>query len=99
MGLVTRIYYNVVFGGLGGLLGWMLFGIFGDKTDDRYLLPLLRVQPLLGGACIGGAVGYFLVSVDAIRDRSLLRFVRLASYGVVLGLLGGALGMAVGDQV
>src|SRR5262249_48093329 len=48
---------------------------------------------------IGGIIGYFVVSVDAIRDRSLGRFCRLASYGVVLGALGGALGMFVGDWV
>jgi hypothetical protein len=96
MGLVTRVYYNAVFGALGGLVGWMLFGIFGDKNapQDR-----VTGQLLLGGALIGGAIGYFLVSVEAIRDRSLVRFVRLASYGVVLGLAGGALGMVVGDWV
>jgi hypothetical protein len=94
MALATRIYFNAVFGALGGLLGWMLFGVFGDKTDERYLL-----QMLLGGAFIGGAIGYFVVSVEAIRDLSLLRFVRLASYGVVLGLAGGALGMVLGDSI
>ena len=96
MALVTRVYFNAVFGALGGLLGWMLFGVFGDKNA-----PTDRVtwQLLLGGAFIGGAIGYFLVSVEAIRDRSLLRFVRLASYGVALGLLGGALGIWVGDWV
>jgi hypothetical protein len=96
MALVTRVYFNAVFGALGGLLGWMLFGIFGDKNapNDRVTLQLL-----LGGAFIGGAIGYFLVSVEAIRDRSLLRFVRLASYGVALGLVGGAVGIWVGDWV
>ena len=34
MALLTRIYFNAVFGALGGLLGWMLFGVFGD-TDRR----------------------------------------------------------------
>jgi hypothetical protein len=96
MGLVTRVYYNAVFGALGGLVGWMLFGIFGDKNAPH---ERVTAQLLLGGALIGGAVGYFLVSVEAIRDRSLVRFVRLASYGVVLGLAGGALGMVVGDAV
>ncbi|HZY86985.1 MAG TPA: FHA domain-containing protein [Gemmataceae bacterium] len=96
MGLVTRVYYNAVFGALGGLVGWMLFGIFGDKSAPH---ERVTAQLLLGGALIGGAIGYFLVSVEAIRDRSLVRFVRLASYGVVLGLAGGALGMVVGDAV
>jgi MFS family permease len=96
MALFVRIYYNAVFGGLGGLLGWMLFGVFGDKNapDDRVML-----QVLLGGALIGGMIGYLVVGVDAVRDRSVLRFCRLASYGVALGAVGGALGMFLGEQV
>lgn len=94
MALLVRIYFNAVFGALGGLLGWMLFGIFGDKTAGDRLL-----QWLLGGAIIGGCIGYFVVSVDAIRDRSLLRFSRLASYGVVLALVGGALGFCLAELI
>lgn len=93
MALLARIYFNAVFGALGGLIGWMLFGIFVNLSgaDDR--------QWLLGGAIIGGSIGYFVVSVEAIRDRSLVRFCRLASYGVILGAVGGALGMWAGEQV
>ena len=29
MALMSRIYFNAVFGALGGLLGWMLFSVFG----------------------------------------------------------------------
>jgi hypothetical protein len=93
MALLVRIYFNAVFGALGGLLGWMLFGIFGDKTSSS------TAQQLLGGGFIGGFIGYLVVSVDAVRDRSLLRFSRLASYGLVLGAAGGALGMLIGEQV
>jgi Inner membrane component of T3SS, cytoplasmic domain len=93
MALLVRIYFNAVFGALGGLLGWMLFGIFGDKHSSSL------AQQLLGGAFIGGFIGYFVVGVDALRDRSLLRFCRLASYGVVLGAAGGALGMPIGEGV
>lgn len=96
MALLSRIYFNAVFGALGGLLGWMLFGVFGDKSakDDQ-----VTGQLLMGGAFIGAAIGYFVVSVEAIRDRSLLRFVRLAAYGVILGMLGGTLGIFIGDWV
>jgi pSer/pThr/pTyr-binding forkhead associated (FHA) protein len=93
MALLARIYFNAVFGALGGLLGWMLFGIFGDKTSSS------PTQQLLGGACIGGFIGYFVVSVEAIRDRSLLRFCRQACYGVLLGAAGGALGLWIGEEV
>src|SRR5438128_11525324 len=93
MALLVRVYLNAVFGALGGLLGWLLFGVFGDKQSSSL------GQQLLGGALIGGLIGYLVVSVEAIRDRSLLRFCRLASYGVILGALGGALGMWIGEQV
>lgn len=102
MALWGRIYFNAVFGALGGLLGWMLFGVFGDKNvpdSDRFWFSPLFWQLLGGGAFIGGAIGYFVVSVEAIRDRSLLRFVRLAAYGVVLGALGGAAGILIGEWV
>jgi hypothetical protein len=91
--LLVRIYYNAVFGGLGGLLAWTLFGIFGDPKSDTL------VGWLLGGLFIGGSIGYFVVGVEAIRDRSLVRFARLASYGLVLGAVGGALGFVVGEWV
>jgi hypothetical protein len=91
MAMTARIYCNAVFGGLGGLLGWLMFGVFGNSP------PAGTNQWLLGGALIGGCVGYFVVSVEAIRDRALVRFCRLASYGVVLGAAGGALGMAIGE--
>jgi len=96
MALLTRIYFNAVFGALGGLLGWLLLGVFCDKVPAK---GQETWQSLLGGMLIGGAIGYFVVSVEALRDRSLIRFVRLATYGVLLGALGGALGMLVGEWV
>ncbi len=96
MALLVRIYFNAVFGALGGLLGWLLFGVFGDRSAAP---GRLTAQLLLGGALIGGVIGYFVVSVEAIRDRNPVRFARLASYGVLLGALGGALGMFAGDWV
>jgi Inner membrane component of T3SS, cytoplasmic domain len=96
MALWSRIYYNAVYGGLGGLIGWMLFGIFGDRSASGIYESL---NLLLGGAILGVSIGYFVVAVEAIRDQSLVRFARLASYGALLSWLGGALGMFVGDWV
>ncbi|MCI0463556.1 MAG: FHA domain-containing protein [Gemmataceae bacterium] len=97
MPLLGRIYFNAVFGALGGLLGWMLFGVFGEKNPAEGWEQIL--QMLLGGAIIGGAIGYFVVSVEAIRDRALVKFARLATYGLGLGAVGGGLGMLVGNEV
>jgi hypothetical protein len=103
MALWSRIYYNAVYGGLGGLIGWMLFGVFGDRSasSERSILFLTyeSLNLLLGGAILGVSIGYFVVGVEAIRDQSLVRFARLASYGALLSWLGGALGMFIGDQV
>src|SRR5947209_2313102 len=96
MALASRLYFNAVFGGLGGLVGWMLFGALGDRAAASDRVPQ---QLALGGALIGGAIGYFLVGGDALRDRSLVRFARLAAFGTVLGAAGGALGMVVGERV
>src|SRR5437763_11828833 len=92
MALLVRVYFNAVFGALGGLLGWLLLGVFGEKRSES-----INLQLLLGGALVGGSIGYWVVSVEAVRDRSLIRFVRLASYGLVLGIVGGAIGMLLGD--
>jgi hypothetical protein len=103
MALWSRIYYNAVYGGLGGLLGWMLFGVFGSRnpSGDRspIFLTYASLNLLLGGAILGVSIGYFVVAVEAIRDRSIVRFARLASYGALLSWLGGALGMYIGDMV
>jgi hypothetical protein len=116
MALLTRIYFNAVFGALGGLLGWLLFGVFVGQTavagsapagENREVLQAeqeatdvkVRHLLILGGAFIGGSIGYFVVSVEAARDRSTLRFLRLASYGLVLGAVGGAVGMWLGEVI
>jgi hypothetical protein len=96
MALLSRIYFNAVFGALGGLLGWLLFSLFGNKTSSEGALTL---QLLQDGALVGAGIGYFVVSVEAVRDRSWIRFVRLASYGVVLGAVGGAVGMLLAERV
>jgi hypothetical protein len=103
MAILSKMYFNAVFGALGGLLGWMLFGVLGEKNPSNEtafgFLTYLDLNLLLGGALIGGLIGYFVVSVEALRDQSLIRFVRLSSYGVIIALFGGAIGMYAGDLI
>lgn len=107
MATLSKMYFNAVFGALGGLLGWMLFGALGEKNPapDPAIsilclsISYLDLNTLLGGALIGGMIGYFVVSVEAIRDQSLVRFARLASYGVLIAMFGGAIGMYAGDRI
>lgn len=93
MGRLQRIYYNAIFGGLGGLLGWLLFGQLVDPAWDW------RTQALLGGLLIGAVIGSFVVSVEALLDRSLVRYARYAAVGVLLGGIGGLIGFYVGDWI
>ena len=93
MARLMRIYFTAALGGLGGLLGWMLFGELVDPTWDWWW------QALSGGLLIGAMIGYFVASVDAILDRALIRFCRYASFGVLFGAIGGAVGFWVGDLV
>jgi len=124
MTLLSRIYFNAVYGALGGLLGWLLFGVFGEKLVGGQLpaadadgsgLPLEReflyqrilglalnreqANWVLGGFLIGGMIGFFVVSVEAIRDQSLMRFARLATYGFILGAIGGAIGIVFAEYI
>jgi Inner membrane component of T3SS, cytoplasmic domain len=103
MAILSKMYFNAVFGALGGLVGWMLFGVLGERnpsSESGFLfLSDLDLNLLLGGAIIGGSIGYFVVSVEAIRDQSLVRFARLATYGVVIAMIGGSLGMYLGDRI
>ena len=103
MATLYRIYFNAVFGGLGGLLAWMLNGVFANPlpSTERVFLFLTgeHLTWLLTGAIVGGIIGYFVVSVEAILDLSIVKFARLASYGLVLGAIGGALGGVLGTII
>jgi hypothetical protein len=103
MAILSKMYFNAVFGALGGLLGWMLFGVLGERAPSRetafLFLSYLDLNALVGGALIGASIGYFVVSVEAIRDQALVRFARLASYGLLIAMVGGAVGMYVGDRI
>ncbi len=107
MAILSKMYFNAVFGGLGGLVGWMLFGVLGERNPSSEAIVSILclsfsqvdVNIVLGGAIIGASIGYFVVSVEAIRDQSFVRFARLASYGVLLATFGGIIGMYVGDRI
>ncbi|GBD36011.1 hypothetical protein HRbin36_01128 [bacterium HR36] len=93
MSRALRIYYNGVFGAAGGLVGWLLFGLALDASWPWYW------QMLVGGALIGGAVGYLVVGWEALLDLSVVRLFRMGTQGLLVGAAGGALGMMLGELV
>ena len=112
MALLVRIYYNAVFGALGGLMAWLLIGVLLKATGHQppdvvqgaaqgifaEYLPLL-LYGIVEGIIIGGSIGFFVVSVDGFRDGSWLRFNRLAAYGLIIGAMGGAIGLPLAEFV
>ncbi len=95
MNLAWQAYDRAVWGALGGLLGWLLFGVFGDAQAAEDSV----VQHLVGGACMGGAVGYCLAGGTALYGRLWLRGARLAVHGLTFGLTGGVLGFRLGNSL
>ncbi len=69
MALLSRIYFNTVFGALGGLLGWVLFSVFGNldqrKASELFsqLLPGTALSGLFSELTEGGP--YVLVNNNA----------------------------------
>ena len=67
MALLSRVYFNAVFGALGGLLGWMLYGVFGvfwrasatagEREQSRSLLAREPLELRAGHAGVAGCCG------------------------------------------
>jgi hypothetical protein len=91
MSKLRRIYLHALIGALGGWLGWMLFGELCSKDWPWHQ------QALIGGALIGACIGFGIAGLEALMDRSALRFLRYSAVGIILGGLGGAAGMWIGD--
>lgn len=86
-----QVYYNAVFGAIGGLLAWQVVGLFATGS-----WPLTLANAFIGagaGLCIGFATG----AVDGIVNKRALRPALLGgALGAVIGLVSGALGMVLG---
>ena len=93
-----RIYYNALFGALGGLISWLLIGLFLNIDTSRLLMLFVK-DALLGatvGICIGGAIG----AVDGVTvSRSWRRLSRGVLLGSVIGLIGGLIGLVIGELI
>ncbi len=86
-----RIYYNIVFGGFGGLAAYLSAGLLPDLGQNNLFWELLI--GLLAGAFIGGALG----AVDgALGKRWTPMFIGIAR-GAGIGAVGGVIGLAIGE--
>lgn len=90
MSLKLRIYYNAVFGAIGGLLAWYVLGQFGATYS-------VILRDIVAGAFVGILIGGLMGSIDGVFDRSLYRAGRGAFYGAEYGSIGGIAGLLIGE--
>ncbi len=89
-----QIYYNTIFGAIGGLMAWFLIGIFPTTSWNVHLANMFA------GAGIGLLIGAALGVVEGLLvKRSIFRALIGASTGGLAGLVGGAFGLLIGGFV
>lgn len=87
-----QIYYNAVFGGIGGLLGWWTMGSLNPGSWNIWLASVVI------GAGIGAGIGALVAAMEsAVIKRSPLRALGDALKGALAGILGGLLGLVLGQ--
>jgi hypothetical protein len=88
----VQIYYNAVFGAIGGLLGWLAVGSVSTGSWNIWLAYAFV------GAGVGLAIGGLTGAVEgAVIKRSPIRAVLGALSGAVAGLASGMLGLLIGE--
>ena len=87
-----QIYYNAVFGAIGGLLGWLVVGLF-DTGGWAITLAYVFV-----GAGVGLFIGTLTGAVEgAVVKRSAAQARRGAALGGGAGLVSGIVGLLIGE--
>lgn len=94
----TRIYYNAVFGALGGLISWALVGLALRFQTGSTLM--LFVKDAFQGAVVGVCIGLALGVVDGLTiSHSAKRTIRGGLLGGLIGLGAGLVGLVLGEIV
>lgn len=88
-----RIYYNIVFGGFGGLVAYVVAGLLPDLVQNNFIWELLI--GLLAGAGIGGALG----AVDGALGKRWFSMLIGIARGALIGAVGGVVGLAIGEAL
>ncbi len=94
---LKRIYYNAIFGALGGLLSWALVGLLLRPGTGSFLV--LLVQDALRGAMVGVCIGAAIGAVDGLTSYALKKAVRGILMGGIIGLGGGFIGLVMGEII
>lgn len=92
MNKCMQIYYNAVFGGLGGLVAWWSIGSLNAGSWNIWLASAVI------GAAIGASISAFVAAMEgAMVKRSLQRALFDGLKGALAGLIGGLLGLLLGQ--
>lgn len=89
-----RAYYYTIFGALGGLLGWQVSNWLGLRLSSN-----LYLSDAVTGALLGVALGVALGCAEGAVALSPVRALRMGALNGGIGLVGGALGLPVGEWV
>ena len=88
-----QIYFNAIFGAIGGMLAWLLIGQIETGSWE------VTTANLIVGALIGLFIGIFLGSVDGIIiKKSARRTLVGLLIGGFAGIFGGMLGLLLGGM-
>jgi hypothetical protein len=79
-----KTYYSFLLGALGGLIGWFLIGVFFNQANE-----------IVRGAVLGGCIGLFCTSYEALITGVIARIAKFLSIGALLGIAAGAVGLPV----
>lgn len=89
-----QIYYNAVFGALGGFVAWLLLGQVNTQSWSIW------IETAFLGAGIGLFIGIAVGLVEGIVvKRSAARAAFGAALGGLVGLISGTLGLLIGEVV
>jgi len=89
---MMRLYYNGIFGALGGAIGWQISNLLGlSFTSNVYL------SEVLVGALIGFGIGFCIGLAEGILTRQLIKTARASLLGGLLGIAGGAIGLPIAE--
>lgn len=89
-----QIYYNALFGAMGGLLAWLAVGQVDSATWE------INLAYSFIGAGVGLGIGTLIGAVEGLLlKRSLWQAVVGACWGGLIGLLSGVVGLLAGEWV
>ena len=83
-----KIYYSFLLGAFGGALGWYLIASFLGQSNE-----------FVRGAVLGGCIGLFATSYDALITGAPSRIAKLSGIGAALGVVAGTLGLPIGEMI